>query len=424
VNRPGGGNNSGNIGSGNIIAGNRPGINRPDNSTNINNRPILNRPNWGNNTVIGGGNTNINNRPITINRPEYNINNINNSIRQNTVVNKNIVNRVGPNFSPGWGGAAIGGSLGTVYPGVVGSVVAPASFPVAGPAYLGPTWGGYAPMGGFGHGGYGGWYDDGFVSPFASWAGDWQPNFWGGLAGAAANLLALNALSPSTVVYQNPYPVPVPVETATAAPATTPPPVPAELDYSRPIEVPTAKQAASLDEEIIQLGMRTFEDARTEFKKGNHVKAQDLVEKAIRLVPGDTSMHEVRALALFAQKKYEEAAGTLYAVLSVGPGSTWESISTLYPDQDTYAAQLHALEDSIRAGGNEPWRHFLLAYQYMVLDEREAALAEFRLAAQNEKDKVSPKLVALLEKALGKDATKEGGTGTPRGDVKEAGQAP
>src|SRR5262249_59241949 len=123
---------------------------------------------------------------------------------------------------------------------------------------------------------------------------------------------------------------------------TPAPPPPRELDYSRPIEVPTARQAANIDEEIIKLGMQVFEKARGEFKNGEYAAALADAEKAVRLVPGDTTIHEVRALCQFAQKKYQDAAGTLYAVLSSAPGSSWNTIAALYPDADTYQKQLKA----------------------------------------------------------------------------------
>src|SRR5262249_6662254 len=127
-----------------------------------------------------------------------------------------------------------------------------------------------------------------------------------------------------------------------------------------------------------------------------------------------------RALCQFAQKKYQDAAGTLYAVLSSAPGSSWNTIAALYPDADTYQKQLKALEDSIAEGGNEAWRHFLLAYPHIVLNERQAALEEYRGAAKlNEQDQVSPRMVALLEKAEGKDATKGPPKETPTKEEKD-----
>jgi tetratricopeptide (TPR) repeat protein len=418
--------------------GDRPIINRPGD------RPIINRPGGDNvvNRPIRGSDSFIN-RPTTginINRPGNSglintghIGNTNIGISRQTTVNNlnrvtNVVNRPGgiglrpgmPYYRAGaltagaaYAGAYAGAATGypvPVYPGVYDGGYAGAAYPVDN----------YAPMAGYG----GGYYGQDYSSPYADFDNGWRRNFWGGfgdVAGTVLSGMAAVAASqpPTTVVYQNPYQAAPAVVAAPAATAADPPPVPRELDYSKPIEVPTAKEAASLDEEIVQLGMKTFEQARTEFTKGEYALAQGDAEKAIRLVPGDTTIHEVRALAQFAQKKYQDAAGTIYAVLSTAPGSSWDTLGALYPDPAVYQKQLKALEDSIREGGNEPWRHFLLAYHYMVLNEREAALEEFREAARlNDKDQVSPRMVALLEKALGKDPTKEGAKEAPKKEEK------
>lgn len=383
INRPGGGNIINRPGGGNVI--NRPNINinRP---TNITNTTI-------NNTVTNTNInrvTNIHNRPVVVNRPVVGLR---------------------PGMPSYWGGA-VGGVVGYPVP------VYPSGFDpgYAGAAYPAPI-PNYAPMAG-----YAGGYGQDYSSPYADFDNGWRRNFWGGFGDVASTVISgLAAAATSrrtTVVYQNPYQeAPTLVAPAAAAPAAPPPP--RELDYSKPIEVPTAKETANLDEEIVQLGMKTFEQARAEFKKGEYTLAQGDAEKAIRLVPGDTTIHEVRALAQFAQKKYQDSAGTLYAVLSTAPGSSWDTIGALYPDPAAYQKQLKALEDSIREGANEPWRHFLLAYHYMVLDEREAALGEFRESARlNDKDQVSPRMVALLEKALGKDPTKEGAKEAPKKEEK------
>jgi tetratricopeptide (TPR) repeat protein len=177
------------------------------------------------------------------------------------------------------------------------------------------------------------------------------------------------------------------------------PVLPRELNYALPIELVTTQQVAQQDQYLIQQAMALFERARLEFKQGMYASAQADAERAIRLVPNDPTMHEFRALCQFARGQYQEAAATIYAVLSTGPGSDWNTIGALYPNPDVYSLQLRALEDTIRGGGNESWRHFLLAYQYMVLGERDAALGEFRVAASlNDRDQLSPRICELLER--------------------------
>ena len=66
------------------------------------------------------------------------------------------------------------------------------------------------------------------------------------------------------------------------------------------------------------------------------------MDHAIKLLPSDATMHEFRALVLFAEGKYHEAAEGIYAVLSMGPGWTWDTMMSLYPNEETYTRQLRA----------------------------------------------------------------------------------
>ena len=64
-------------------------------------------------------------------------------------------------------------------------------------------------------------------------------------------------------------------------------------------------------------------------------------------MPNDPTLHEFRALALFALGRYDEAAAALYAVLSVGPGWDWSTLISLYGNPETYTQQLRALESYV-----------------------------------------------------------------------------
>ena len=79
---------------------------------------------------------------------------------------------------------------------------------------------------------------------------------------------------------------------------------------------------------------------------------------------------------LFARGRYRDAAAALYAVLSIGPGMDWDSMANLYPDTPTYQKQLRTLEGYVRDHPKAGYAHFLLAYHYLVLDEKAAAAEE------------------------------------------------
>jgi hypothetical protein len=54
----------------------------------------------------------------------------------------------------------------------------------------------------------------------------------------------------------------------------------------------------------------------------------------------------------------------------------WDSMASLYPDTPTYQKQLRGLENYVKEHPKAAYAHFLLAYHYLVLDEKEAATEE------------------------------------------------
>ena len=116
--------------------------------------------------------------------------------------------------------------------------------------------------------------------------------------------------------------------------------------------------------------------------------------------------HEFRALILFATKQYKEAAATVYAVLSVGPGWDWATLSGFYPDVNVYTAQLRALEQYRNENLKSPEVRFLLAYQYMSCGHSDAAIAELKEVVRlSPKDQLSAQLLAALtQRQVGRQA--------------------
>ena len=100
-----------------------------------------------------------------------------------------------------------------------------------------------------------------------------------------------------------------------------------------------AQQTTATDQ-----AMQIFDTARESFIQGDYNSALSQVGSAIAKLPNDTVLAEFRGLMLFALKRYQEAAGPVYAVLSVGPGWDWTTLSSLYPNVEVYTEQLRALE--------------------------------------------------------------------------------
>ncbi len=203
-----------------------------------------------------------------------------------------------------------------------------------------------------------------------------------------------------TLDYSQPIAVPAPVQVA-----EQPPPQEYAADGSAPAanEPAAEPQGDPVPPEVDE----AFSAARTAFKAGDYDKALDQVNRAIKVLPGDATLHEFRALVLFAQGKYQEAAAAIYAVLAVGPGWNWETVRDLYPNTETYTKQLRALEQYIRDHASSPDARFLLAYHYLVMGQMDPAKTELEQVVKLEpKDKLS----AQLLKALKQGPTENGPT--------------
>lgn len=113
------------------------------------------------------------------------------------------------------------------------------------------------------------------------------------------------------VRYVNPY-----VVTNTTTVVIEPP-----VDYSQPL--PPPERHPRPGRETTDPATRAaiaFDEGRAAFKRRDYKTALAKADAAIRQLPGDATLHEFRALTLFAMGAYPNAAETIYAVLAVGPG--------------------------------------------------------------------------------------------------------
>lgn len=234
------------------------------------------------------------------------------------------------------------------------------------------------------YGGRPGWY---YGRPWywnhAGWHhGYWNnwnvwPAFWTGAVVGSAWLGA----GGDTFVFNNPFYV---------QPATT-----LVYNYSVPLPVPVADQvtyafppepaddAAALppvpnDDSNVTKANRRFDQAREAFKRGDFGAALTEVDAAIGALPSDATLHEFRALTLFAQGRFTDAASTLYAVLAAGPGWDWATLAALYGDPALYTQHLRALEDYVRKNPNDGAARFVLAYHYLVIGNKDAAVSQLK----------------------------------------------
>ncbi|MHB0960197.1 MAG: tetratricopeptide repeat protein [Pirellulaceae bacterium] len=333
--------------------GDRPGRPGPDDRPGSGERPIIggNRPGWGNGGM-GSGNINIGSG--------------------NNIINNNTINtwHGGNHYRPvngGWGYRPDGG-------------------------HWGNHWYDHHI-----HDHHHGWYHGAWCD---NWGGRWYTPFvYGATAwGLAATLPAWGYNYGNSYAYSNPYYV------ASETPA---------YDYSQPIVIntyntPTAdasaeappEQMPTATQESMQVteGYRVFDAGREAFAKGDYSGALRLVEQAIGMIPNDPVLHEFGALCLFAEGDYSRAAAVLNAVLAVSPGMDWTTMSSLYPNVETYTQQLRKLEAFTIDKPNDAAAEFVLAYHYMVVGHTDAAVTELKAVVENQPgDKLAQRMLDALE---------------------------
>jgi tetratricopeptide (TPR) repeat protein len=359
----------------------------------------VNRPNYGGNNFGGnnfggnsfqGGNT-------------YNINS-----NRSYSSGYNNAPVIAGNVGGGWGGGGWGGGYRGGWGG--GGWSAPyygnwyrGSFGNAGSFWTGF---GVGALTSFGLGSlYGGWgsgwggYGAGVYNYFPTW-GMGTYSGWG-LAPVATNWLYSD--------YSNPYYATV----AAAQPAVAP----AAYDYSQPINVAAAPPDAAVADSTEQV----FSAARDSFKAGDYQRALDLADQVLKQTPNVAVVHEFRALALFALKRYDEAASVVYAVLSAGPGWNWSTLIGLYPSVDPYTDQLRALEAYAGSNQNSSSARFLLGYHYMVEGHDDLAAAQFERVTQLlPQDTLSASFVKALRKSSGQVAQTSAPTQAPASNAAPA----
>ncbi len=166
--------------------------------------------------------------------------------------------------------------------------------------------------------------------------------------------------------------------------------------YAQPLNTVASAVAPAQSGEVGPVS--DFENARAAFRVGQYAEALRLTEKAIAVQTQDATLHEFRALCLFALGRYDEAASTLYAVLAVGPGWDWPTLIGLYPSVDVYTPQLRRLEETCNAEPDATAPRFVLAYHYLTQGHRDAAAKVLRkLVNLQPNDTVATQLLAQLE---------------------------
>ncbi|MEK7952854.1 tetratricopeptide repeat protein [Luteolibacter soli] len=205
-------------------------------------------------------------------------------------------------------------------------------------------------------------------------------------------------------VYRNPYrPEPYHYESTV-------------IDYEQPMSV-ISREYTSGDEIASDLSASRSADAlersRDSFRDEDFLTALSAVDEAISYQPGDSALHEYRALVLFALGKYKDAAGVLHPLLASGPGWDRETMVGLYRSEDRYLTQLAKLEQYVAARPDQPAPRFLLGYHYLVGGDLDRAAKEFDEVSSLRSDDTISRQLRELARASVKSDDADSGESTP-----------
>lgn len=144
--------------------------------------------------------------------------------------------------------------------------------------------------------------------------------------------------------------------------------------------------------------LQPFDAGLAQFKAGDYAGALQKFDQALRGVPNDPVIHEVRALTLFALDRYQEAGAALNALLASSPGMDWTTMSGLYGDPNAYTEQLRKLEAYCRANQTDAAALFALTYQYLVIGQQDTAVTLLKhIVKLQPKDLVAARMLSSLE---------------------------
>jgi tetratricopeptide (TPR) repeat protein len=221
----------------------------------------------------------------------------------------------------------------------------------------------------------------------SNWSAAYRPAYYNyGYANTTGSALSFGGVSAGFV---NPFFVRPVTQAATQV---------VRYDYSQPIRVPDPDYRETEDELVrSERAVHRFDDAREVFRRGEYGRASELVDEAIELLPSDPTLHQFRALVLFARQRFQDSAAALYSVLAVSPGWDRQTLLKLYDTPERYLGQVAELERALAANPQSLDGRFLLAYHYLMKGDLAGAQRQLEVVrAAKPTDQVVLNLLSAL----------------------------
>jgi tetratricopeptide (TPR) repeat protein len=121
--------------------------------------------------------------------------------------------------------------------------------------------------------------------------------------------------------------------------------------------------------------------ARNDMRLGHLDSAQRLARRSDEEL-ADVRTHALLAQTYFAKGQYRAAAAEARAAAAFGPLDAWQSLYELHGfEVSTYSQLLARLEQHVQQYPSSADAHFLLGYQYLLMDRKDAAHEQLAFAA-------------------------------------------
>lgn len=136
-----------------------------------------------------------------------------------------------------------------------------------------------------------------------------------------------------------------------------------------------------VDSAAIEAAKELAEQGKKAFHKGDYARALYSFRHAVVDNPQDPKLLLLLAQALFANGKFDEAAGATQAALHQLPKADWGSVvehyRQLYGRAEDYTAQLRVLEKAVNNKPEDPALRFLSGYHFAYLGFHKQAIDQF-----------------------------------------------
>ena len=133
-----------------------------------------------------------------------------------------------------------------------------------------------------------------------------------------------------------------------------------------------------VDAAAIEAAKELADQGKASFKKGDYAKAMYSFRHAVVDNPQDPKLLLLLAQSLFANGKFDEAAGATQAALHQLPKEEWGSVIAhyrqLYGRAEDYTAQLRVLEKAVNDKPEDPALRFLSGYHFAYLGFHKQAI--------------------------------------------------